>query len=286
MTIIEIGHRRAEVSVVDSEAAPPGIDVNTPHPARRYDYWLGGTNNFEADRKSAELVAEAFPSVQCSALENRAFLRRVVHYLTAEVRVRQFLDIGAGLPTAGNVHEIAQDIAPESRIVYVDNDPIVAIHARTLLGSRPEGRTAYLEADLLEPQRIITHPDVTGTLDFTRPIALMLLAVAHFITDDQNPHELVRQLCAALPSGSYLVISHATSDHMTEEDLAAGEEANRRSGIPFRLRSTAEFGRFFANMEVLSPGIGSIMTWRPDSAWRPHPRPEAVSMLGAVGRIP
>ncbi|WP_324194577.1 SAM-dependent methyltransferase [Nocardia blacklockiae] len=270
---------------MDSEQAPPGIDVTKPHPARRYDYWLGGKDNFEADRESAEAVAEAFPSVQFSALENRAFLRRAVTYLTAEAGIRQFLDLGAGLPTAGNVHEIAQDIAPESRIVYVDNDPIVLIHARTLLDRRPEGRTAYLQADVREPDRLLSHPDLLDTLDLSRPVALMLVAVMHFLTDDDRPYEVVRRLREALPSGSYLVMTHATSDHLTAEDLAQSDEANRRSGIPFRLRSTAEFSRFFTGLEVVPPGIGSVMSWRPEG-WRAHPRPEAVSMLGAVARIP
>ncbi|MBF6330999.1 SAM-dependent methyltransferase [Nocardia transvalensis] len=270
---------------MESEWAPPGIDVSKPHPARRYDYWLGGKDNFEADRESAEMVAEAFPSVQFSALENRAFLRRVVSFLTAEAGIRQYLDIGAGLPTAGNVHEIAQDIAPESRIVYVDNDPIVAVHARALLNSAPEGRTAFLEADVRDPQAILTHPDLLATLDLTRPVALMLVAVMHFITDEDRPYDLVRELCRALPSGSYLVMSHATSDHLTPEDIAESEAANKRSGIPFQLRSTAEFTQFFEGLDLVQPGIGSIMTWRPEG-WRAHPRPEAVSMLGAVARIP
>ncbi|WP_211339391.1 SAM-dependent methyltransferase [Nocardia mexicana] len=270
---------------MESEQAPPGIDVTKPHPARRYDYWLGGKDNFEADRESAEMVAEAFPSIQFAALENRAFLRRAVTYLAQQAGVRQFLDLGAGLPTAGNVHEIAQDIAPESRIVYVDNDPIVLIHARTLLNSSPQGRTAYLEADVREPGRILTHPDLLATLDLTEPVALMLVAVMHFITDEHRPYEIVRELCEALPSGSYLVMTHATSDHLTAEDLAESDEANRRSGIPFRLRSTAEFSRFFDGLDVVPPGIGSIMSWRPES-WKAHPRPEAVSMLGAVARVP
>ncbi|MFI5775786.1 SAM-dependent methyltransferase [Nocardia sp. NPDC051570] len=270
---------------MDSEWAPPGIDVSKPHPARRYDYWLGGKDNFEADRKSAELVTEAFPSVQFAALENRAFLRRAVTFLAAEAGIRQYLDIGAGLPTAGNVHEIAQDIAPDSRIVYVDNDPIVAVHARTLLNSSPQGKTAYIEADVREPERILTHPDLLATLDLTRPVALMLVAVMHFIVDEERPRELVRELCRALPSGSYLVMTHATNDHLTPEDIAENEAANKRSGIPFRLRSTAEFAPFFDGLELEPPGIGSIMTWRPEG-WRAHPRPEAVSMLGAVARIP
>jgi hypothetical protein len=270
---------------VDSEQAPPGIDVTTPHPARRYDYWLGGKDHFEADRESADAVAAAFPAIQCSAQENRAFLRRVVKFLGQEAGIRQFLDIGAGLPTVGNVHEIAQGIAPESRIVYIDNDPIVLVHARALLQSSPEGKTAYIHADLRDPARIRTHPDLTATLDLTRPVALMLIAVLHFITDNERPYDAVRQLCEALPSGSYLAMSHATSDHLTEEDLADADAANKRSGIPFQLRSTAEFRRFFDGMELVAPGIGSIMGWRPEG-WRAHPRPEAVSMLGAVARIP
>ena len=272
-------------SGVESEQAPPGIDVSKPHSARRYDYWLGGKDNFETDRESAEMVAEAFPSIRFAALENRAFLRRSVTYLAEEAGIRQFLDLGAGLPTVGNVHEIAQGIAPESRIVYVDHDPIVLTHARTLLHSTAEGRTAYIQADIREPERILTHPDLLATLDLTEPVALMLVAVAHFLTDDDRPEEMVGQLCDALPSGSYLVMTHATSDHLTAEDLAESEEANQRSGIPFRLRSTAEFSRFFTGMQVVPPGIGGIMAWRPES-WHAHPRPEAVSMLGAVARIP
>ncbi|MEV0296013.1 SAM-dependent methyltransferase [Nocardia sp. NPDC050710] len=270
---------------MNSESADARFDVSKPHPARRYDYWLGGKDNYPADRESADAVAEAFPTVRLAAVENRSFLRRAVNYLSAEAGIRQYLDIGAGLPTAGNVHEIAQDIAPESRIVYVDNDPIVLLHARDLLNSSPEGATAYLDADLREPDRILTHPDLTRVLDLNRPVALMLVAVLHFITDDDAAYRLVRQLCQALPSGSYLVMSHATSDHLTAEDLAEANEANRRSGVPFRLRSTAEFTEFFTGFELVPPGIASVTNWRPES-WRPHPRAEAVSMLGAAARIP
>ncbi|MFI2475704.1 SAM-dependent methyltransferase [Nocardia xishanensis] len=270
---------------MDSESAAARVDVSKPHPARRYDYWLGGKDNFPADRTSADAVAEAFPTVRLAAVENRNFLRRAVTYLAAEAGIRQFLDIGTGLPTAGNVHEIAQGIAPESRIVYVDNDPIVLVHARTLLDSSPEGRTAYLDADLRDPDRILTHPDLVGTLDLTQPVALMLVAVMHFITDDEAPYGLVRQLCEALPSGSYLVMTHATNDHLTDEDLAETKQANKRSGVPFQLRSTAEFRQFFTGFDLIAPGISSVMTWRPE-VWRAHPRPEAVSMLAGVARVP
>ncbi|WP_435593106.1 SAM-dependent methyltransferase [Nocardia sp. bgisy118] len=270
---------------MDSESAAARVDVSKPHPARRYDYWLGGKDNFPADRDSADAVAEAFPTVRLAAVENRNFLRRAVTYLAAEAGIRQFLDIGTGLPTAGNVHEIAQGIAPESRIVYVDNDPIVLVHARTLLDSSPEGATAYLDADLRDPDRILTHQDLTRTLDLTEPVALMLVAIMHFITDDEAPYGLVRQLCEALPSGSYLVMTHATSDHLTDEDLAETKQANKRSGVPFQLRSTAEFRQFFTGFDLVAPGITSVMTWRPE-VWRAHPRPEAVSMLAGVARIP
>lgn len=269
----------------DGDSAAAGIDITNPHPARRYDYWLGGKDNFPADRESADVVAEAFPTIRLAALENRAFLRRAVCYLAEEAGVRQFLDIGAGLPTAGNVHEIAQDYAPESRIVYVDNDPTVLAHARTLLDSSPEGATAYLDADVRDPQRILTHPDLLATLDLSKPVALMLVAIMHFIVDAERPVELVRRLCDALPSGSYLVMTHATSDHLTAEDLAESVAANKRSGVPFQLRSTAEFSRFFTGFDLVPPGIASIINWRPGE-WRAHPRPEAVSMLGAVARIP
>ncbi|WP_084654436.1 SAM-dependent methyltransferase [Nocardia altamirensis] len=260
------------------------IDVSKPHPARRYDYWLGGKDNFPADRESAEVVAEAFPTIRLAALENRNFLRRAVAYL-ADAGVRQFLDIGAGLPTAGNVHEIAQSIAPESRIVYVDNDPIVLVHANELLNSSPEGATAYLDADIRDPGRILANPELARVLDLGKPVALMLVAVLHFIVDEDKPYELVRTLCDALPSGSHLVMTHATSDYMSADELAETNAANKRSGVPFRLRSTAEFARFFDGFDLVSPGIGSVTAWRPGE-WRAHPRAEAVAMLGAVARIP
>ncbi|MFE3101392.1 SAM-dependent methyltransferase [Nocardia tengchongensis] len=270
---------------MNSDSAAERVDTTKPHPARRYDYWLGGKDNFAADRESADAVAEAFPTVQLAAVENRNFLRRAVAYLTGEARIRQFLDIGTGLPTAGNVHEIAQGIAPESRIVYVDNDPIVLVHARHLLDSAPQGATAYLDADLRDPRHILEHPDLLSTIDLSKPVALMVVAVAHFMTDDQQPYELIRTLTDALAPGSYLVMSHATNDYMDEHDLARSAEANSRSGVPFQLRSGAEFAKFFDGFNLVPPGITAVTLWRPEE-YRPHPRPEAVSMLGAVARIP
>lgn len=270
---------------MNSEPTWPRIDTSKPHPARRYDYWLGGKDNYPADRESADAVAEGFPTVRLAAVENRNFLRRAVNFLAADAGIRQFLDIGAGLPTAGNVHEIAQDIAPSSRIVYVDNDPIVLLHARDLLRSSPEGATAYIDADLRDPETILSHPAVTDVLDHSEPIALMLVAIMHFITDNEQAYRLVRTLCSALPSGSYLVLSHATSDHLAAEDLADSDAANLRSGVPFRLRTGAEITEFFRGYELVPPGIASVINWRPDG-WRPHPRPEAVSMLAGAALIP
>ncbi|WP_282782061.1 SAM-dependent methyltransferase [Nocardia sp. CC201C] len=268
---------------MNSDSAADRIDVTKPHPARRYDYWLGGSANYPADRESAEMVAEAFPTVQISALENRKFLRRAVGHL-AERGIRQFLDIGTGLPTAGNVHEIAQTVVPESRIVYVDNDPIVLVHANELLNSSPEGKTAYLEADVREPRRILTHPDLLDTIDLSQPVALILVAILHFIGDEEKPHNLVRELREALAPGSYLVISHATGDYLAPEDRPATLEANKRSRVPFYLRSREEISRFFTGLELVAPGITSVTNWRPEE-WRPHPRAEAVSMLGGVAHI-
>ncbi|MGW4634589.1 SAM-dependent methyltransferase [Nocardia sp. NPDC004415] len=270
---------------MDFESAADRVDVTKPHPARRYDYWLGGTANFEADRKSADAVAKAFPSIHFAVLENRRFLRRAVDHLARAEGVRQFLDIGTGLPTEGNVHELAQAIAPAARIVYVDNDPIVLYHARDLLDSSPSGATAYIDADLRDPASILTHPALTGTLDLDQPVALMLCAVLHFLTDDEQAYAVVRELREALAPGSYLTLTHATNDHLSAEDRAETDAANLRSGVPFRTRSTAEFARFFDGLELIEPGITSVIDWRP-TEWRPHPRREAVSMLGAMARIP
>ncbi len=188
------------------------IDMTRPHPARRYDYWLGGKDNFQADRDAAEAIAAVFPSIRTAARENRAFMQRAVRFLAAEAGIRQFLDIGTGLPTANNVHDVAQGIAPESRIVYVDNDPLVLTHARALLTSSDEGATAYIDADVRNPEKILSDPAVQNTLDLSQPVALLLVAILHFIEDDDDPYGIVKRLFSALPAGSYLVLSHATFD--------------------------------------------------------------------------
>ncbi|WP_309237483.1 SAM-dependent methyltransferase [Actinomadura sp. BRA 177] len=268
-----------------AEPVPPGIDPTKAHPSRRYNYWLGGKDNFAVDRESAEMVATGFPTVRLAALENRAFLKRAVTYLAGEAGIHQFFDIGTGLPSAGNVHEIAQAIEPTSRIVYVDNDPVVLVHARALLNSEPEGRTAYIEADLRDPDKILANPVLTGTLDMSRPVALMLVATMHFVTDDHDPYGIVRRLLSVLPSGSYLVMTNATGDYLTPEEYAHNVEVNERSGVPFRLRSRDEFARFFDGLELLPPGVGSVVEWRSDVPPAERPPIEKVSMHCAVARV-
>ncbi|TDC78624.1 SAM-dependent methyltransferase [Micromonospora sp. KC606] len=264
------------------------IDTSVAHPARRYNYWLGGKDNFQADRDSGDAMAERFPTIRISALENRRFLQRAVGHLAREAGIRQFLDIGTGIPTADNTHEVAQSIAAESRVVYVDNDPIVLAHARALLSSSPEGATAYIDADLRDPERILGHPDLLRTIDLSRPVALMLVAVLHFVPDGDDPYAVVRRLLDALPSGSYLAASHATHDHLPAH---IGEEAKAvaRSGGPhgvINLRSRAEFTGFFDGLELVEPGLTSVAQWRAEAEPQPRPSAMEVSMYGAVARKP
>jgi hypothetical protein len=244
------------------------IDTSVAHSARRYDYWLGGKDNYAADRESGDAIAAAFPTVRTAVIENRRFVRRAVAFLAQHAGIRQFLDIGTGIPTSPNVHEIAQRIAPASRVVYVDNDPIVLAHARALLTSSPEGATAYIDADLRDPDKIISNPDLRDTLDFSRPIALMLAAILHFIPDGEDPYRIVGRLVATLPKGSYLVVSHATNDFLTPEEVA--EIVVGRYG-PFFARSEAEFARFFEGCELVPPGIASVAEWRAEAESQPRP---------------
>ena len=266
--------------------APPGIDSSRMHPARRYDYLLGGKDNFEVDRANAEMLARAFPSARVTALENRKFLRRAVSMLAGQAGVRQFLDIGAGLPTSPNVHEVAQDIAPDSRVVYVDNDPMVLAHARALLTSSDEGVTAYVDADLREPDTILKNDDLLSTIDRSRPVALMLVAIMHFITDDMNPYGVVREYVDAMPPGSFLVMSNGTLDFMAPVDAANLRAAFKRSGEPAAPRTKAEFARFFDGLDLLEPGIVSVADWRPEDDPGKRAKPADAAVYAAVARIP
>jgi SAM-dependent methyltransferase len=241
-------------------AAAAGIDTSTAHPARVYDYWLGGKDNFAADREAAQLALQAYPQLAEAVKSNRAFLARAVRYLTGEPGVRQFLDIGTGIPAASNTHEVAQGEAPDARIVYVDNDPIVLLHARALLKSSPQGACDYVQEDLRHPDAILAH--AARTLDLGRPVALMLLTVLQFIGDAEDPYALVARLMAALAPGSYLVISHPTDDFNPNRGESI-QRYNERVADQATLRGRDETVRFFGGLDLVEPGVVSSSQWRP-----------------------
>ena len=241
----------------------PSIDTTTAHPARVYDYWLGGKDNFAADREAAELALQAYPQLAEAVQSNRAFLARAVRYLTQEAGIRQFLDIGTGIPAANNTHQVAQREAADSRIVYVDNDPIVLLHARALLKSTPQGACDYIQADLRNPKEILAAAE--RTLDFGQPVALMLLAILQFISDDEDPYALVSRLLAALPSGSYLVLSHPTDDFNPNRQGESIQRYNERVADQATLRGHDETTRFFDGLELVEPGVVAVAKWRPAS---------------------
>ncbi|HEY3980569.1 MAG TPA: SAM-dependent methyltransferase [Streptosporangiaceae bacterium] len=259
---------------------PALLNPAVAHPARVYDYWLGGTNNFAADREAAEQVIAVRPSIRTEVRANRAFLGRAVRYLTAEAGIRQFLDVGTGLPSADNTHEVAQSVAPETRVVYADNDPIVLVHGRALLTSTPEGATAYADADLRDTGRVLAA--ARRTLDLGEPVAVMLIAMMHNVSDDDDPYGIVARLVDAVAPGSYLVLSQPASDI----DVAAVTEVARRynARVPAgqRRRSRDEVARFFRGLEVLEPGIVATTEWRPTQPAGPAP----VPMWAGVGRKP
>jgi len=244
---------------------PSRIDTSTAHSARIYNYWLGGKDNFPADREAAEAAMAANPGIVADVRANRAFLARAVRYLVAEAGVRQFLDIGTGLPTAENTHEVAQAVAPESRIVYVDNDPIVLTHARALLSSTPEGAAAFLDADLREPELILKS--AARTLDLGQPVALMLLIILHLIPDAEHPERIVTRLMSALPAGSYLVLSHPARDVQPAAMAEMIRRVNERMrGAVATLRTRDEVARFFGGLTMIEPGVVQPQQWRPDPA--------------------
>ena len=251
---------------LDAGQRPNGgavLDTSTAHPARVYDYWLGGKDNFAADREAGEQALKAYPQLAEAVRSNRAFLARAVGFLTGPAGVRQFLDIGTGIPSADNTHEVAQREAPDSRIVYVDNDPIVLLHAQTLLRSTAAGACDYIQADLRDPARILS--EAGRTLDFGQPVALMLLAILQFIPDDADPWGLVTQLLAPLPSGSYLVISHPTDDFNPNRQGESIQRYNERVAEQATLRGHDETARFFAGLELAEPGVVAVSQWRPNS---------------------
>jgi hypothetical protein len=262
-------------------AVLPGINVNVPHPARVYDCWLGGKDNYEADRRAAAEAIEIFPKTVQSARSCRSFLSRVVRYLTNEAGIRQFLDLGSGLPSVRNVHEVAQSIAPESRVVYADNDPVVLVHAKALLTSSAEGATGYVQADIRDPGPILA--DAARTLDFAQPVAVMFLAVLHLITDAQDPGRIIQTVMDAVPPGSYLAIGHHTADIYPELSEFARRMSELNPDFPATLRGRQQVTGLFAGLDLVEPGVVQISKWRPDSDLDAR---AAAALWGGVARKP
>ena len=260
---------------------PPASYASVAHTARVYDYLLGGKDNFAVDREAAEQAMRINPDIVPTARANRAFGARTTGFLVGQAGLRQFLDIGAGMPANNNIHAVAQSIAPESRIVYVDHDPIVLTHARALLSSVPEGVTDYIEADLREPGKILA--EAAQTLDFNRPVAIMLTAILHLIPDRDDPYDLVSQLVNAVAPGSYVVISHAASDIDTGAMISMANRLNELMAQQAVPRTHREVAAFFAGLELLEPGLVRIPEWRPASVSESAVR---AQMWGAVGRKP
>ena len=271
--------------------ARTGIDATVPHSARIWNYWLGGKDNYPIDREVGNEFLTIFPGQADIARQSRAFLGRVVRYLAAEAGIRQFLDIGTGLPTADNTHQVAQRVAPESRIVYVDNDPLVLVHARALLTSSPEGACDYIDADLHDPDKILR--EAARTLDFARPVAVMMLGILGHIPDEDDPQEIVARLVGRLSPGSYLVINdgtnvlHGRAGGEQAEDSARARAIARyaeASGVPYYLRTPERIGGFFAGLELVDPGVVSVSQWRAEPG--PFGPPPMVDAFCGVGRKP
>ena len=274
-----------KVPDVDNGDVPPEIDTSKPHSARIYDYYLGGKDNFAADRETAIKAMKAWPPIRMAARENRAFLGRAVRYLAEEAGITQFLDLGSGLPGVGNVHEIAQDVNRTARVVYVDNDPIVLAHGRALLNSMPEGKAVYIEADMREPEKILAHPVTRDTLDFSKPVALIFIGVLHFFLADDEVRRIVEPLIDAVPSGSYVAAAHVTSEFSRAATTEAGN-VYTRSGVGIIGRDADVFADLvFNGLTLVPPGVVVVSEWRPEPGAILPPRAD-VSINGAVARKP
>ncbi len=251
------------------------------HSARIYDYYLGGKDNYAADRAAAEQIERAIPSVRAVARGNRQFMARVMRYLAVDRGVRQFLDIGTGIPTEPNLHQVVQEHAPDARVVYVDNDPIVLAHARALLTGTPEGRTEYVQADVTAPERILADAAVREALDFREPIALSLIALCHFVPGERI-YQIIDELLAPLAPGSFLVMTHLTTD-FDPRTVEGTVRAYQQSGIAMEARTHDGVARFFRDLELVEPGIVAIERWRPDG--NPEPATE-VSRIATAAEPP
>jgi hypothetical protein len=265
---------------------PRGIDTTIPNVARIYDFLLGGKDNFAADRSAAQQLMDAIPDIAAIVRDNRAFIGRAVRYLAAEAGIRQFLDLGAGLPTQVSVHELAQQIAADTRMVYVDNDPVVCLHGQALLGS---GDTVTVVlGDLRQPAEILQHPDLLRVLDLSEPVGVLCAAALHFVSDEEKPHQIVADYRDRLAPGSYLAITHgtlgATKEEDPEGDVDSATNVYQRSSAQLHVRSLPEIERFFDGFELVDPGVVWMTEWRPDPGVQPAGRPR--SLRGGVGRKP
>ncbi len=275
------------MTAFSDDRKPIDLGLDRAHTARVYDVFLGGKTNYAPDREAAERVLEEMPFVRKAARECRAFMHRVARYLAAEAGIRQFLDIGTGIPTPPNLHEVVQEIAPESRVVYADNDPIVLAHSRALHDSHPAGRTAYVHGDLGDPRSILDSPEILETLDLSQPVALTLLAVLHWLPAEIDPYAVVRELLDALPSGSYLALSYSTAD-FDRTRLSAVVTRFREHGTNVILREKSEIQQFFTGLDLIEPGLQPVGLWRPGlHAVDPSAEPGNLTpMYAGVARKP
>ncbi len=261
------------------------VDAETAHSARIYDYILGGKDYYPADQEAGDAMVREWPALPVHMRANRDFMHRAVRYLAEEAGVRQFLDVGTGVPTSPNVHEIAQSVLPEARVVYVDNDPLVLALSQGSLGGGARGRTAYVEGDMRDPSTILDAPELRETLDPAEPVALAVIAIVHFMLDEDDAVGIVRRLLEPLPVGSYLAMSIGTADFAPDEVGRVAREYAAR-GMPMRLRSLSEAGEFFTGLDLVEPGIVQVHKWRPDGTGAEVVRDEDVAMYGAVARKP
>jgi hypothetical protein len=262
--------------------SPSWIDLDQPNAARVYDYYLGGSHNFAADREMARKAMELWPELPQIMRANRAFLRRSVQYLAGEGFTR-FLDLGSGIPTVGPVHEVAREVQPQARVVYVDRDPVAVAHSLSMLADEPLCRV--VQADLTRPEDLLADPDVASLLDGTAPVALLLIAVLHFVPDQAGPHRIVARLRDALPPGSAVVICHACREGRPDQ-VGPHQDIYRRTTTPITMRSHQEIAALFDGFELVEPGIVYLPEWRPDSPDSVGPHPERMPGLVGVGRLP
>jgi hypothetical protein len=280
--MLSAGHVPEGKDAMEPGFAASEIDTTTPHPARMYDALLGGKDHYRADQEAVRQLLRAAPEVRDSALANRAFLQRAVRFLVGEAGLRQVIDIGTGIPATGNVHQVAGEVAPGTRVVYVDNDPIVHVHANALLTG--SGNTGIVLADLREPEAILDHPTTRALIDFGEPVGLLLAAIFHFVTEAENPSRILAVLREALPAGSYLVLSHATADFRPDAAQSAADVYNGATSS-VTLRSKAQVEALFDGWELVEPGVVQVPLWRPEGR-KPQPKELARAWVyGGVGRV-